>query len=72
MLLLTVRERELLVLLVEGKSNRQIAEKLHLSVYTVRNHLVHIYKKLGVSTRYGAVARCLKLKLGYPSAARRT
>lgn len=71
-LLLTDRERELLVLLVEGKSNRQIAEKLHLSVYTVRNHLVHIYKKLGVSTRYGAVARCLKLKLGYPSAARRT
>lgn len=66
--LLTDREREILVLLVEGKSNRQIGEKTHLSVYTVRNHLVHIYKKLGVSTRYGAVARCLKLKLGYPSA----
>ena len=66
--LLTSREREILVLLIEGKSNRQIGEKTHLSAYTVRNHLVHIYKKLGVSTRYGAVARCLKLKLGCPSA----
>jgi DNA-binding NarL/FixJ family response regulator len=54
--LLTERERDILRLLRRGLSNRQIAEALALSPNTVRNHLSAIYPKLGVHSRYEALA----------------
>ncbi len=53
---LSVRELEVLGLVSEGNSNAAIAELLHLSETTVKSHLSHIYPKLGVSSRMGAVA----------------
>jgi len=54
---LTARERELVGLLVEGATNAEIAGRLFVSEKTVKNHLNHIYAKLGVSNRGQAVAR---------------
>ncbi|GAB20786.1 putative LuxR family transcriptional regulator [Gordonia effusa NBRC 100432] len=52
---LTDREVQVLVLLVRGSSNRDIAEQLHITRRTVGSHVEHIYTKIGVSTR-GAAA----------------
>jgi len=51
---LSVREHEVLVLVADGKTNREIAELLVLSSRTVQKHLEHIYEKLGVHTRTAA------------------
>jgi DNA-binding NarL/FixJ family response regulator len=56
-LLLSPREREVLGLLCDGLSNRQIADALFLSVATVKVHLRHIYEKLGVSSRTQAILK---------------
>ena len=48
--LLTPRERELLQLIAEGKSNKEIANMLHLSVYTVETHRSNILSKLNLHT----------------------
>jgi DNA-binding NarL/FixJ family response regulator len=48
---LTDREREVLQLLVQGLSNKDIAQKLYLSVRTVEGHLANIYGKLRVKSR---------------------
>jgi DNA-binding CsgD family transcriptional regulator len=53
---LTARELEILRLVAEGNTNREIASLLFLSRHTVRTHLEHIYEKLGVHTRAAAVA----------------
>ncbi|UDL77956.1 response regulator transcription factor [Corynebacterium uberis] len=53
---LTPRELEVLTLVSEGNSNRQIGQELMLSEATVKSHLVHIYDKLGVRSRTSAVA----------------
>jgi len=45
---LTVREREVLTLMAEGRSNRGICERLYLSPKTVEAHIKHIFMKLGV------------------------
>jgi pimeloyl-ACP methyl ester carboxylesterase/DNA-binding CsgD family transcriptional regulator len=52
---LSRRERETLVLLAEGLSNSQIAERLGISEKTVRNHLSHLFDKLGVWSRAQAI-----------------
>jgi DNA-binding CsgD family transcriptional regulator len=52
---LTPREREILALVSEGKTNAQIAEQLSISTGTVRRHLENAYAKLGVHTRTAAV-----------------
>lgn len=49
--MLTARERGIAVLASEGRSSRQIAEALSLSVRTVENHLHRVYTKLGVTNR---------------------
>lgn len=50
----TRREREIVALLDEGLSNKEIAARLHISVATTKNHVHNILKKLGVSSRYDA------------------
>jgi pimeloyl-ACP methyl ester carboxylesterase/DNA-binding CsgD family transcriptional regulator len=52
---LSKRERETLSLLAEGLSNSQIAERLGISEKTVRNHLSHLFDKLGVWSRAQAI-----------------
>jgi DNA-binding NarL/FixJ family response regulator len=54
--LLTERERDILHLAQRGLPNPQIAQALHISAGTVRNHLSAIYRKLGVHSRYEALA----------------
>jgi HD-GYP domain-containing protein (c-di-GMP phosphodiesterase class II) len=51
---LTRREAEVLLHVAQGLSNREIASALWISEKTVRNHVEHIYAKLGVSNRIGA------------------
>jgi PAS domain S-box-containing protein len=53
---LTPRQSEILRLLEHGRSTDQIAEELHLSRETVRNHVRHILRGLGVNSRLEAVA----------------
>lgn len=45
------REEQVVALLTEGCSNREIAERMHLSQHTVKNHLFRIFDKVGVSSR---------------------
>ena len=51
---LTEREKEVLELIIQGKSNPQIANELILSIHTVKAHLESIYKKLGVHNKVQA------------------
>ncbi|MFG3709028.1 response regulator [Micromonospora sp. NPDC047670] len=53
---LSRRETEVLQLVADGLSNQQISGRLHLSLATVKTHLVHVYGKLGVDSRTAAVA----------------
>jgi DNA-binding NarL/FixJ family response regulator len=57
---LSVRELEVLRLLVEGASNKAIALRLSLSENTVKSHISHIFGKLGVQSRAEAVAVALQ------------
>ncbi len=57
---LTQRESEILVLLSEGLSNKEIADRVKISYDTVRAHLRHIYEKLHVRGRTEAVRKYLK------------
>jgi two-component system, NarL family, response regulator LiaR len=60
---LTQREKEILALIVEGLSNKQIAERLFLSSSTVQFHVSNLLSKLGVSKRTEAAYIALKQKL---------
>jgi DNA-binding NarL/FixJ family response regulator len=51
----TDRELEVLRLVAAGSSNREIAQQLFISEATVKTHLLHLYAKLGVNDRAGAV-----------------
>jgi PAS domain S-box-containing protein len=53
---LTPRQAEVLRLLEQGRSTKQIAQELHLSTETVKNHVRHLLRALGVNTRLEAVA----------------
>lgn len=55
------REMEVARLLVEGKSNGQIALQLGVSTRAIEHHLTHIYKKLGVSSRAEAIIKLIHL-----------
>ena len=52
---LTEREQQILRLVADGLSNREIADQLFLSRYTVESHVKRVYRKLEVSSRTGAV-----------------
>ena len=60
---LSEREIEVLTLLTEGRSNREIGRELHLSNKTVETHVSRIYRRLGVTSRLAAVDRARELKL---------
>src|SRR5581483_5372297 len=49
--LLTPREEQVVALVAEGLSNRQVAEELNLSEHTIKKYLFRIFEKLGISTR---------------------
>ncbi len=60
---LTHRERDVLLGLVQGLSYPEIAERLVISVGTVKTHVSHIYSKLGVQGRMEAIHRAQALKI---------
>jgi DNA-binding NarL/FixJ family response regulator len=57
---LTEREKEILQHMVAGLTKQQIADKIFVSFHTVDSHLKHIYTKLQVNTRSGAVSKAYK------------
>ena len=57
---LSAREMEILSLVAEGLSNKDIGARLHISFATVRTHLMHIYEKLHVRCRTEAAAKYLR------------
>jgi DNA-binding NarL/FixJ family response regulator len=60
---LTAREREVLRLVAEGRTNRALAELLVVSEHTVNRHVTNILTKLGVGTRSAAVAEAIRREL---------
>ena len=60
---LSAREREVLVLIAAGSTNREIAERLFLSPHTVKEHTSAVYRKLEVRNRAEAVQRAQRLGL---------
>ena len=60
---LTEREVEILELLARGLANKEMAKQLLVSEATVKSHLSHIYTKLGVETRAGAVAKAIEQRI---------
>jgi len=60
---LSIREIEVLKLLTEGLSNNEIAEKLFISLTTVRNHVCHIYQKLHVHSKSQAVTKAVRERI---------
>lgn len=60
---LTPREQEVLGLMVQGQTNREISEALMVSYYTINAHVRNILSKMNVSGRTEAVALALKLKM---------
>ena len=61
--LITDRETEILRHVQAGKSNHEIAQLLHISPLTVKNHIQKILKKLDVNNRAHAVAKAMALKI---------
>lgn len=59
---LTLREREVFVLLIQNKNTTDIAKELNISEKTVRNHISNVIQKLGVKGRSGAVVELLRMK----------
>ncbi len=57
---LSERELEVLQLVGDGLSNKEIADRLFISIQTVKTHITHIFEKLGVKDRTEAVATALR------------
>ncbi|HSJ71982.1 MAG TPA: HD domain-containing phosphohydrolase [Acidimicrobiia bacterium] len=60
---LTDREVEVLTLIASGKSNKEMAKRLHISAKTVGRHVENIYRKIDVSTRAGATVYAMEHRL---------
>ena len=60
---LSQRELEVLIFIAEGYSNQEIAEKLFVSINTIKTHIGNIYSKLGVRRRTQAVSKAKELKI---------
>jgi DNA-binding NarL/FixJ family response regulator len=61
--LFTDREREVLLLLAQGKSTSEVSKCLFVSVSTAKTHISKVYQKLGVHTRSQALMEALRLGL---------
>ncbi|MBR4178267.1 MAG: response regulator transcription factor [Bacilli bacterium] len=59
--ILTKREKDVFLLLIQNKTTKEIAEQLNISEKTVRNHVSNAMQKLGCKGRAGAVIELLKL-----------
>lgn len=57
---LTDRELEIIMNVAEGKTNRDIAKLLNISEHTVKEHIKHVFKKTGSSTRTGILAQIFR------------
>ena len=57
---LSAREKDVLRLMVDGASNKEIGEKLIISLSTVRTHVEHILEKLAVTGRTAAAVKAMK------------
>jgi len=64
---MTKRERQVIVLIAEGSTNKEIAQKLHLSTYTVKSHVHNILEKLALNTRV-QIAKHARLADSYKTA----
>ncbi len=60
---LTIKEKEVLKMMREGNHLKQIAQLTNSSYETVRTHVKHIYKKLGVMSASEAVVKAMKMKI---------
>lgn len=63
---LTPREREVLLLVADGLTNRQIAERLVVSEHTIHRHVTNILRKLDLPTRTAAAAHAVRAGLASP------
>ncbi len=57
---LTRREIEVLQLLSEGYSNKEVSDQLFISIQTVKTHVTHIFEKLDARDRTHAVAKAMR------------
>jgi len=64
---MTQRERQVIELIADGSTNKEIAQKLHLSTYTVKSHVHNILEKLALSTRV-QIAKHVHLSESYKTA----
>ena len=55
---LSIRQRQVLNNIARGRTYKQIAERMDVSIHTVRNHVRRIYQKLEVRNSAQAIARC--------------
>ena len=60
---LSPREQEVLRFLIQGRSNREIADAMDLSINTVKFHMKNIFGKLGVNSRKDAVSATIRRRL---------
>lgn len=59
---LTTSESDILMMICEGSTNKEIADRLRVSERTIRRHLTSIFNKIGVRNRTAAIARAIKGK----------
>ena len=60
---LTHREDEVLILIAKGYRNKEIADNLKISVYTVQNHIQDLFRKIGVRNRTEAARKYWEKKI---------
>lgn len=58
--LLTQREEEVICLIIQGLTNKEIASSCHICLQTVKDHLKHAYQKIGVHQRLAVIAEVLE------------
>lgn len=56
---ITEREREVIEMMIKGKSNKEIEQELFISPHTVKNHIYNVFQKTGVKSRHQLIAHIL-------------